>query len=514
MLFTSRIKVLTVTQVALAFLTIILLLTSMGGIAVFEIYNLKKDVENIYKHPFTVSNSAREINVHLNAMHRSMKDVVLSKNAQELEDAVVVVDLQEKMAFENFEVIFDRFLGDKSEIQELHKNFVNWKNIRDRVIALARKGKAPEAAEITKSEGAVHVALLEKQTQSLVIFAFAKAAQFNNKAIANEKRALVAVSVLFVISLVVAVYISFWVVRELRKSRSEAARQNNLIDQNILIARLDSNGLISDISNHLARMTGRQKSELINQGAFNILTGDGGQDEVNQILNIARSGKIWSGEHRRIDDQGGIHWLLTKVHPEFDEKFEVISFTVLCQDVSDKKISVTDKLTGLPNRRSFDATIEHEIRLARRDEKYLTLAILDLDYFKKYNDLHGHPKGDYVLSEVSKMLKETMRRPGDYVSRIGGEEFAILFGDHDLAQARKTLELVCTSIENLKIKHGDSVVSKYVTISIGAVVVYGGDIKSVGELYENADQVLYRAKQTRNTVIVQGSKPAAVSSTS
>ncbi|MCW9046159.1 MAG: GGDEF domain-containing protein, partial [Alphaproteobacteria bacterium] len=185
---------------------------------------------------------------------------------------------------------------------------------------------------------------------------------------------------------------------------------------------------------------------------------------------------------------------------------------VIYQDVSDKKISVTDKLTGLPNRRSFDATIDHQIRLARRDENYLTLAILDVDYFKKYNDSYGHPKGDIILSRVSKIIKESMRRPGDYVSRIGGEEFAILFSGNDAVQSRKTLEMVCAAVEQQKIPHEKSDVSDYITISIGASVVHGSSIPDVEELYDGADGTLYMAKKKRNSVIVEQGNITTISS--
>ncbi|MCW9036266.1 MAG: diguanylate cyclase [Rhodospirillales bacterium] len=507
-----RSKGLSTRIVALAFSVIIFLLASIGGTAVVEIYDLRKDVDNIYRHPFAVSNAAKEINIHLNAMHRSMKDVVLSTNQEELNTAISKVSDYEKEAFEDFDIIFQRFLGDKSQIQKLHKNFTAWKSIRDRVIRLVQEGKVKEAAALTKGEGAEHVVLLEKQTRSLVKFAHGKAEEFRNQAVQSERVAFILVSTLLSIAIIVAVIIAVWVVKDLRENRKQTARRENLIDQNILIAWMNNEGKISDTSNHLARLVGAEKSELIGQDASAILGDEGRHDDLDEILRVARSGKVWSGEIRRLDSEGNVHWLLAEVHPELDELFSPVGYSVIYQDVSDKKISVTDKLTGLPNRRSFDATIDHQIRLARRDENYLTLAILDVDYFKKYNDSYGHPKGDIILSRVSKIIKESMRRPGDYVSRIGGEEFAILFSGNDAVQSRKTLEMVCAAVEQQKIPHEKSDVSDYITISIGASVVHGSSIPDVEELYDGADRTLYMAKKKRNSVIVEQGNITTISS--
>lgn len=494
-----------------AFAAIILLFASIGGTAVVEIYYLKKDIDNFYLHPFTVSNAIKELNIHFNAMHRSMKDVVLSTSGKELKEAIATVNAEEKEAFKDFDVIFDRFLGDKLQVHELHKNFTIWKSIRDQVIALAQEGKKAEAAEITKGQGALHVALLEAQTRDLVKFAQNKAQEFRNQANQKEKTALILVSVILGVAVFIAMAIAFWVVRNLKKNRKEDARRTNLIDQNIFIAWLDQDGRISDISNHLARLIGTEKKHLVGQSSKAILGDEGHQEDADEILSVVRSGKIWRGEIRHLDKEGQVHWLLSEVHPELDEMFEVIGFSIIYQDVSDKKISVTDKLTGLPNRRSFDATIEHEIRLARRDDKCLTLAILDVDYFKLYNDTYGHPQGDIVLSRVAKVIKDTMRRPGDYVSRIGGEEFAILFSGNNAVQSQKALEMVATAVEQMKVPHGKSDVSEYVTISIGAMVIAGVKLPGVEELYVQADRTLYMAKKKRNRVVVQEGNVTSIS---
>ena len=165
-----------------------------------------------------------------------------------------------------------------------------------------------------------------------------------------------------------------------------------------------------------------------------------------------------------------------------------------------------DKLTGLLNRRSFDEVLTRQISLAVRNQHAMALTILDIDYFKYFNDRYGHPEGDIALRKISDLLTECMQRPSDFVYRLGGEEFAILTSAQDLVKTQLFLDSIRQKVLQLQIPHSKSKVSDWVTVSFGAAVLHG-EGGSWQQLYKAADKALYQAKQQRNLVVVKSFNP-------
>lgn len=179
-----------------------------------------------------------------------------------------------------------------------------------------------------------------------------------------------------------------------------------------------------------------------------------------------------------------------------------------------EKIATIDELTKLPNRRLLDETLKNEWKRVKRNGGFLSLVMLDIDYFKNYNDTYGHLKGDECLQIISSKLQELMFRPGDFVARYGGEEFIVTLPETNLEAALTVAERIRRGVEGLKIPHVDSKISDYVTISLGVTTVEFGDKskdildeKDIREeelknkLVETADEALYQAKgKGRNTV--------------
>ncbi|MEO5346044.1 MAG: diguanylate cyclase [Magnetococcus sp. YQC-9] len=126
-----------------------------------------------------------------------------------------------------------------------------------------------------------------------------------------------------------------------------------------------------------------------------------------------------------------------------------------------------DGLTGIANRRTFDETLELEWRRAARRQEMLSLLLLDIDCFKRYNDCYGHPAGDECLQTVAQVLAATAKRSGDLATRYGGEEFAVLLPNTDKAAALAIAEGICTRIRRLELPHAQSEVAAHVTISVG-----------------------------------------------
>ncbi len=164
-------------------------------------------------------------------------------------------------------------------------------------------------------------------------------------------------------------------------------------------------------------------------------------------------------------------------------------------------LALEDGLTELANRRRFDAALDEEYARAMRNETPLALIMLDVDFFKKYNDQYGHPQGDECLKKISKTLKTASARPGDLVARYGGEEFAILLPGADTAGAVAVAERVRMAIQAINIVHAENV-GGAVTISAGAAsLIPSRKNNSPADLVLAADQALYEAKKNgRNRV--------------
>ena len=164
-------------------------------------------------------------------------------------------------------------------------------------------------------------------------------------------------------------------------------------------------------------------------------------------------------------------------------------------------MTVTDELTSLYNRRYFNEIFPKLINSAKREAENIGFAILDIDYFKQYNDTYGHIAGDEVLKTLAISMRHSMQRADDYCFRLGGEEFGVLFKGLNKEEAKTFINTMKQNIENLHIKHESSRVSSYVTASFGLVVKDAHSIKSENELYKEADMFLYEAKESgRNRV--------------
>lgn len=153
----------------------------------------------------------------------------------------------------------------------------------------------------------------------------------------------------------------------------------------------------------------------------------------------------------------------------------------------------TDGLTGLANRRGFDTLLEREWGRAHREHQFISLLMIDIDYFKRLNDTQGHPAGDDCLRRIAACLSAQVWRPGDVVARYGGEEFAVILPDADPQAASRIAGRLRASVERLALPHSASPLS-VVTASIGAATLIPGDGEGPGHLLERADRALYAAK--------------------
>ncbi|MBS7326936.1 MAG: GGDEF domain-containing protein [Thiopseudomonas sp.] len=153
-----------------------------------------------------------------------------------------------------------------------------------------------------------------------------------------------------------------------------------------------------------------------------------------------------------------------------------------------------DTLTGVANRRHFDQSLEAEWRRAQRQHLSLTLMMIDIDFFKQYNDTYGHPAGDACLRTVAQCIKAQLKRSHDLLARYGGEEFVCLLPDCDAASARIKAQEIFQAIADLAVPHKGSLVSEQLTISVGLASLTP-DILDSDQLMRIADHNLYQAKR-------------------
>ncbi|MBF0508126.1 MAG: PleD family two-component system response regulator [Deltaproteobacteria bacterium] len=166
-----------------------------------------------------------------------------------------------------------------------------------------------------------------------------------------------------------------------------------------------------------------------------------------------------------------------------------------------QRLSELDGLTNIANRRCFDVYLDQEWRRATRTGSQLSMLMIDIDYFKLYNDTYGHQAGDECLRNVSKTLNHSLKRGGDFAARYGGEEFAIILPETDITGAVLLAQAIRAKVEELNISHAKSEVSDRVTISIGAASILPEKDLPNAILVTTADQALYQAKRSgRNQV--------------
>ncbi len=168
-------------------------------------------------------------------------------------------------------------------------------------------------------------------------------------------------------------------------------------------------------------------------------------------------------------------------------------------------LSLSDGLTGIANRRHFDAILNREIGRANRENKPLSLLLFDIDFFKNYNDCEGHLAGDDCLRKIAKAVDAEFKRGGDLTARYGGEEFAIILPGSDATEMQRQAERVREIIWNLNIPHPSSTVSDRVTVSVGGATLRRDQYKTANDLIDEADEALYQAKSGgRNKYRVYG----------
>ncbi|MDY0052229.1 MAG: GGDEF domain-containing protein [Aliarcobacter sp.] len=200
-------------------------------------------------------------------------------------------------------------------------------------------------------------------------------------------------------------------------------------------------------------------------------------------------------------------WFMMRVTPfVFDELFY---YVIAHENITERKLAeeealrlaIIDKLTKIPNRREFDNFLEKEWLRCKRLNMPISLAIVDIDYFKLLNDTYGHQQGDICLQRVAKQLVKFSKRASDICARYGGEEFVFVFGNTTKEKSLIILNNVMKSIDDLKIPNINSLIKPTLTVSIGLSTMYPKKDTEIKEFINEADRMLYKSKENgRNRV--------------
>ncbi len=193
-------------------------------------------------------------------------------------------------------------------------------------------------------------------------------------------------------------------------------------------------------------------------------------------------------------DVGAVDFISKPVNPRVVRARVKTHLTLKTQSDLLRQWVYVDGLTGVYNRRHFDERFASEWGRATRNSSALSVVLLDVDFFKRYNDRYGHQRGDDCLRRVAAALKASLKRPGDLLARYGGEEFACILPDTGLAGAMNVADQLRQQVQAQRIEHADSSVAPVVTVSLGVCSKPDNALGSAAALLREADARLYAAK--------------------
>ena len=238
---------------------------------------------------------------------------------------------------------------------------------------------------------------------------------------------------------------------------------------------------------------------------------------VNFCISQSQCGMDHEADYRALTANGGYVWIRDVVHVLRDDQGNVQALMGFMFDITERKrseekllalqqeledLSFRDGLTGVNNRRKFDAVLQREWQEARRNVQPLSLLLFDVDFFKNYNDHYGHVEGDECLKRVAQALAGAAHRPSDFLARYGGEEFVLLLPASDANAARAVAERCRQAIFKAQIAHAVSTVGQLLTVSIGAGTTVPSEHGDPVRFLDEVDRRLYRAKHLgRNRLV-------------
>ncbi|STQ44150.1 Bacteriophytochrome cph2 [Ewingella americana] len=304
-----------------------------------------------------------------------------------------------------------------------------------------------------------------------------------------------------------------------RALRESQEHYRNMVELNPQIPwTADPKGLLNDVSSRFQRITGMTRQDILADKWIQSMHIEDRRGAVQTWEQCLKTGAPLDIEVRFCHVDRGWNWMRIRAAASYAPDGSIQRWYGTAEDVHERKLlelklvkanrrleiqARTDPLTKLPNRREFKKVLSHEYMRAKRNSSPLTVVMIDIDYFKNFNDHYGHLSGDACLRLVARTLRKALKRNTDVITRFGGEEFAAILPDTDLKGAWIVARQIMEAIETLGIKHSFSEFNR-VTISQG-IATYtpreNPDIEDQSDIVSAADQALYISKNNgRNQI--------------
>jgi len=279
------------------------------------------------------------------------------------------------------------------------------------------------------------------------------------------------------------------------------------------------------------RLTGYRAREVLGNNCRFLHRGDTDQLGLALIRAALEEGESCTVTLRNYRKDGSPFWNELSLSPIAGSAGKITHFLGKLTDVSERVIAeqkllvkhkhllarkreletlaLKDSLTGLYNRRAFDEQFEREWNRARREHAPLSLLMIDIDHFKRFNDTYGHPAGDHCIQVVANVVRRCFARGSDLVARYGGDEFVVLASAVDRKQAQQRAEQLRQMIRTLALEMGSSTVAAAVSLSVGVATATPPQRGAPEGLLAAADRALYQIKRRRHDRTVQSVAPTA-----
>jgi diguanylate cyclase (GGDEF)-like protein/PAS domain S-box-containing protein len=390
--------------------------------------------------------------------------------------------------------IFEHYIIDKNQNFILHPkdefSFNKYKNIPRDI-----KKDFPDGLESKEVFTYSLKNILKNEDESIMVLK--TKSDYKKELIADKTNTLIIVFVLtLLLSLIMAIFVSkspIEIQRKLYKANSRLREFKLIIDKYVITTTTKYDSTIVEVSSAFEKTTGYSKEELLGKEISIIKHPQRDKQIIKELWDTILEQKTWTGIIKNKKKNGEEFWLEQTIIPKINEENKNIeNFLSISVDITAKKelekMAQIDKLTNIYNRRMLDDFLRIEVDIADRHKEDLSLIIIDIDYFKTVNDTFGHLMGDYILTQISKIILENIRN-SDIFGRYGGEEFLII--------CRKTnKENAFTLAEKLRILIKDFKFNEigHKTISLGISDFQKGD--TVETLLKKADSALYEAKNS------------------
>jgi PAS domain S-box-containing protein len=346
------------TRLVISFAIIISLSLIIVALAFIQVEKMSSNVKIIYEHPFMVSNSIKEIEIYVNAMRSSMKDVVLSDDIEELNKNVAIVNNYNRLVQQSYKIVEERYLGPKNDVIDAHNTYNDWHKIRDKIIALKKAGKSNEAIKIVKEEGAANVKLIHDKNFVILKFAKNKAAEINaNHFKEFRKSTLLLEAIVFLLLLltIVFIFIIFFILNNQKiRLKAEEALVEKTIQLNFALETSQAGAWNLDLEDGTATRTLLHDQifgykTLLPEWTFNdfmkhVFPEDRSlvQSSFNKAIETKGS---WRLECRIIRFDGEIRWIKAVGSHVQNKLTNHLSMTGVVQDITEYKMAIENLKT-------------------------------------------------------------------------------------------------------------------------------------------------------------------------